>query len=124
MDQLWCIIYSFAKNPSKDRGKLSSGPDARCLGHLLRMLHSHGVDWTDPSAWPEDFVDGHWEQQIPIPFLLESCEPGKEDVLEIHEAICKGTLASTVRCCKTSAPDFAAGSHMHGSALPAQLVHF
>lgn len=42
-----------------------------------KCYHSNGVDWTDPSAWPEECVDDHWERQLPIPFLLKKCDSDK-----------------------------------------------
>ncbi len=89
MDQLWCFFYTYAKEPQYDLQQ-QSGMLISHVCQLLRTLYTHGVDWTDPSAWPEDYVDGHWERQIPIPFLLENLRPGAFSTTAIIDAMCKG----------------------------------
>ena len=88
MDQLWCHIHTVTVEPM-------SGPRIKVIRQLLGILHSHGVDWTDLSAWPEDYVDGHWERQIPIPFLLMHYKPGINKNLRVVQVFCEGTTTLT-----------------------------
>ena len=98
MDQLWCLIYTVSAE------ELSTS-DVQLIRQLLGTLHSHGVDWTDPSAWPEDYVDGHWERQIPIPFLLEQHKPGRRN-LKVVQAFCEGNPTALIGSSKCLPPDF------------------
>ena len=98
MDQLWCYIYTYANTPGFGLMGLPGEGDIALMRRLLKTLHTHGVDWTDPSAWPEDCVNGRWERQIPIPFLLEHGGPGGESSLAIIQGICEGRSALLARC--------------------------
>ena len=123
MDQLWCCIYTIAKpllvGPKRDMNFMRTS-DGLKLREILQTLHSSGVDWTDPSSWPEDCVDGRWERQIPIPFLLESCGADREANTLIIWAICEGESACLMRCCNCCLRAWLAITCM--PALPAQAV--
>ena len=69
-------------------GSLKDVEEAR---QILSTLHTHGVDWTDPSAWPEDCVDGTWRRQFPIPFLLEHVDSDTSSSMTLLVALCRGT---------------------------------
>ena len=92
MDQLWCYIYTCTRDPMFQEGRRLSELEIKRIQLLLTKLYTHGVDWTDPSAWPEDSVNGKWERQIPIPFLLENSGPRVTACLKVIHAICKGEL--------------------------------
>ncbi len=93
MDQLWCYFYTCAKHPTMDLIRYPTQLEVKHMRQLLSILYTHGVDWTDPSAWPEDFVDGKWERQIPLPFLLENIGSGRNASKKIISAICEGDFA-------------------------------
>ncbi len=102
MDQLWSCIYTCAKHPAMEALQQPYQLTTSYFRTLLRSLHDHGVDWMDPSAWPEDYVDGHWERQIPIPFLLESVKTGTASSTTITTAICEGEPACIPNSCTGS----------------------
>ena len=110
MDQLWCYIYAFPKNPLLDWIRHPNEIDSKRIRRLLKRLHTHGVDWTDPSAWPEDSVDGKWERQIPIPFLLQHSGPRAAACTAVIQAICQGDLRHHPDNCG-GLPRCAAGSN-------------
>ena len=112
MTQLWSYIYTLAKTPDFVGIEQPSDGDLKGLRKFLTFLHAHGVDWTDPSAWPVDFVNGHWERQSPILFLLESFAPGRICSINIVPAICRGNSAHLTRCCNYNAPQLATGKNM------------
>ena len=90
IDQLWCFFYTAAKRPATLLQEHLS-QDVSHVHQFLRQLHKHGVDWTDSSAWPEDYVEGRWERQIPIPFLLENHSYSTSEItLTILIVICQG----------------------------------
>ena len=90
MDQLWCYIHTCTRDPVFEGGAHLSDLDTKRVQLLFTKLYAHGVDWTDPSAWPEDCANGKWERQIPIPFLLENSGPRVDGCLGVINAICKG----------------------------------
>ncbi len=92
MDQLWCYFYTCAKHPTMDLIRYPNQLEVKHMRQLLGILYTHGVDWTDPSAWPEDFVEGKWERQIPLPFLLENIGSGRNASMRIISAFCEGEL--------------------------------
>ena len=92
MDQMWSCIYTLLRTPGLDLIGYPKDDDVTKMRQLLRKLHSHGVDWTDPSAWPEDFIDGQWEQPIPIPFLLEKPGFRSKSSTNLICGICEGDL--------------------------------
>ncbi|CAL5221738.1 g3987 [Coccomyxa viridis] len=93
MDQLWCYFYTCAKHPTMDLIRYPTQLEVKHMRQLLSILYTHGVDWTDPSAWPEDFVDGKWVRQIPLPFLLENIGSGRNASKKIISAICEELVA-------------------------------
>ena len=90
MDQLWCYFCTRAKHPTMDLVNAPTQMDTRHVRQLLSELHKHGVDWTDPSIWPEDYVGTKWERQIPIPFLLENMGGYRTGSIRIIVAISEG----------------------------------
>ena len=95
----------------------SSGHDTArdSRGHQAHTQASEtAVHWrgglTDPSAWPEDYVNGRWKRQIPISFLLENSGPRVAACIGVINAICSGgfcSLASAKRSglsCSSSDP--------------------
>ena len=92
MDQMWSFIYTVPNIPAVNLiGR--SDMYVNKMPQLLKGLHTHGVDWTNPSAWPVDFIDGRWAQIIPIPFLLEGPKVGGRFSINLIQAICEGDLA-------------------------------
>ena len=110
MDQLWCYIYTCTKDPLLDMIRHATHVDIKRIRKLLKRLYTGGVDWTDPSAWPEDYVNGRWKRQNPISFLLENSGPRVAACIGVINAICSGgfcSLASAKRSglsCSSSDP--------------------
>ena len=91
MDQLWCLFYTCAKHPMVEYFPNGSLKHVEEACQILSTLHTHGVDWTDPSAWPEDCVDGTWRRQFPVPFLLEHVDSETSSSMTLLVALCRGT---------------------------------
>ena len=92
MEQLWGYIYTLAKHPIVDLLQHPNQLDERHIRRPLRELVKHGVRWWDPAIWPQDFVDGKWEQQYPIAFLVANLRNLRTGSVNVFMAICKGTL--------------------------------
>ncbi len=103
MDQMWCCFHMNAKHPRMEGMQSPSQLTSAYYRGLLRILYESGVDWTDPSAWPEDYVDGHWKRQIPIPFLMGNIRTGSKSSISITIAICEGEHAYIAYSCSGSA---------------------
>lgn len=89
MEQLWGCIYTLAKHPTLH---LLDQLDERPIKELLRELIKHGVRWWEPANWPQDFINGKWEQQYPIAFLVANLGNPKTGSIVVLKAICDGML--------------------------------
>jgi hypothetical protein len=88
MEQLWGYIYTIAKHPHLDNDQL----DECHFRNLLRGMNEYGVRWWDPANWPQDLVDGKWEQVCPVAFLVANLGNLRPGSLKMLMAICNGTL--------------------------------
>lgn len=93
MEELWCYLYTTAKHPAMDLVTHPNQINTEHLCQLLEILHLNGIDWTDASIWPEEFIDGKWQKLIPIDFFLANIGNGTTGSTKIISAICSGEAA-------------------------------
>ncbi len=89
MEQLWGYVYTLAVLPLVDP---SEEIDLHHIRAPLQKLQKHGVRWWDPKVWPQDFTDGKWEQQYPIPFLADHLGDPPTNSLNALLGMCTGKL--------------------------------
>ena len=89
MEQLWGYVYTIAKHPTLDSADQLDMSQFRVF---LRVLNKHGVQWWDPANWPQDLIDGEWEQVCPVAFLVANLGDLRPGSLKMLMAICDGML--------------------------------